>query len=118
MRAGDAVGEYGERLAVRHLEAQGCTVLTRRWRCSRGEIDIVAEDGRCLVVVEVKTRRSVLAGTPEEAVTPAKLARLRLLTALWLDQQETGWSQVRIDVISILLPRSGPARIDHLHAVG
>jgi putative endonuclease len=80
MRATDAVGEYGERLAVRHLESVGFVVLARRWRCARGELDIIAVDDGCLVVCEVKTRRSVNAGEPAEAVTPAKLARLRQLT--------------------------------------
>ena len=118
MGARDAVGDYGERLAVRHLQAQGFTVLDRRWRCARGEIDIVAVDDCCLVVCEVKTRRSVSAGLPEEAVTAAKLARLRRLTAIWLDQQEVSWREVRIDVVCVLLPKRGFARIEHLRAVG
>lgn len=118
MRSGDAVGRYGEKLAVRHLELQGFAVLERRWRCARGELDVVAVDDGCLVVVEVKTRRSVTAGAPEDAVTPAKLARLRLLTGLWLDQQEVSWRDVRIDVVTVLLPRSGPAHVEHLRAVG
>jgi putative endonuclease len=118
MRAGDAVGEYGERLAVRHLEQHGFAVLARRWRCARGEIDVVAVDDRCLVVVEVKTRRSVHAGAPEEAVTHTKLGRLRLLTSLWLSQQEVSWPDVRIDVVTVLLPKAGSARIEHLRGVG
>jgi putative endonuclease len=118
MGAKDAVGRYGEKLAVRHLQAQGFTILEQRWRCSRGEIDVVAVDDGCLVVVEVKTRRSVTAGTPQEAVTPAKLARLRMLTAWWLQQQEVSWRDVRIDVVTVLIPRSGASRVEHLRAVG
>jgi putative endonuclease len=118
MRATDAVGRYGEKVAVRHLQSLGFVVLEQRWRCSRGEIDIVAADDGCLVVVEVKTRRSVTAGTPSEAVTPAKLARLRVLAALWLQQQETAWRDVRIDVVAVLIPRSGASAIEHLRAVG
>ncbi|MDQ1288574.1 MAG: putative endonuclease [Actinomycetota bacterium] len=115
--ATEAVGRYGEDLAVRYLEQRAFTVLARRWRCRRGEIDIVAVDDGCLVVVEVKTRRSLTAGTPEEAVTPAKIARLRLLTGLWLGQQQGSWPAVRIDVVTVLLPRSGAARITHLQGV-
>src|SRR5689334_2399324 len=44
VRDTDAVGEYGERLAIRHLESLGYVVLERRWRCARGELDIVAVD--------------------------------------------------------------------------
>jgi putative endonuclease len=118
MGSREAVGRYGEKLAVRHLQAQGFAVLEQRWRCARGEIDIIAADAGCLVVVEVKTRRSVAAGTPQESITIGKLARLRRLAALWLLQQEASWRDVRIDVVAVLIPRSGAATIEHLRAVG
>ena len=107
MRAIDAVGDYGERLAERHLAGQGMTVLERRWRCRQGEIDIVALDGDCLVVCEVKTRRSQLAGSPADAVTPVKLARLHRLAAAWLAQQPRWYPEVRIDVVCVVLPLRG-----------
>jgi putative endonuclease len=117
MRAVDAVGEYGERLAERFLVGEGMTVLARRWRCRLGEIDIVAVDGGCLVVCEVKTRRSLLAGSPLEAVTPAKLARLRRLAAAWLAQQPVRFADVRVDVVAVVVPRRGAARLQHLRGV-
>lgn len=115
--AKDALGEYGERVAAQYLEGLGMRVLQRRWRCREGEIDILAVDGSCLVVCEVKTRRSVLAGTPAEAVTPAKLARLHRLAAAWLSQQESSFADVRIDVVAVLLPPRGRPLVDHLRAV-
>ena len=118
MRPTDAVGDYGERVAVRHLTGSGMQVLERRWRCRYGEIDIVALDGDCLVVCEVKTRRSSRAGSPLEAVTPAKLARLRLLCGAWLAAQDHRFGGVRIDVVAVLLPRRGAAVVEHLKAVG
>ena len=117
MRAVDAVGEYGERLAERLLVGEGMTVLARRWRCRLGEIDIVAVDGGCLVVCEVKTRRSLLAGSPLEAVTPVKLARLRRLAAAWLAQQPVRYPEVRVDVVGVVVPRSGAPRLQHLRGV-
>ncbi len=117
MRAIDAVGDYGERLAERLLVRAGMTVLERRWRCRLGEIDIVAVEGACLVVCEVKTRRSLLAGSPAEAVTPAKLARLRRLGAAWLAQQPRHFADVRIDVVCVVVPRRGAARLEHLRGV-
>jgi putative endonuclease len=118
VRAIDAVGDYGERLAERLLVGAGMTVLERRWRCRLGEIDIVAVEGSCLVVCEVKTRRSpLLAGAPAEAVTPAKLARLRRLTAAWLAQQPRHFAEVRIDVVCVVVPRRGAARLEHLRGV-
>jgi putative endonuclease len=118
MRVKDSLGRHGEDLAVSHLQAAGLEVITRNWRCSLGEIDIVAMDGDCLVVCEVKTRRSGVAGSPLEAVTPAKLGRLRRLTAVWLAQQDRHYADVRIDVVGVLRPRRGPTVIEHLTAVG
>ena len=118
MRAKDSLGRYGEELAVVHLRDLGWQVLARNWRCRWGEIDVVALDGDCLVVCEVKTRRSMAAGGPLEAVTPAKLRRLRQLTATWLAGQDRYFAEVRIDVVGIVRPAQGPALLKHLKAVG
>jgi len=117
VRATDAVGAYGERVAARFLADRGMTVLERGWRCGEGEIDIVAVDGECLVVCEVKTRRSLVAGAPLEAVTPAKQARLRRLAAAWLAEHRGGYPDVRIDVVGVVLPRRGRPRVEHLQGV-
>src|SRR5690348_6271287 len=58
LRPSAALGRYGEALAVRYLREQGMEVVDRNWRCEIGEVDIVARDGDCLVICEVKTRRS------------------------------------------------------------
>lgn len=117
MKGKDAVGRCGEDLAAAHLERAGLQVLTRNWRCTLGELDIVALDGECLVVVEVKTRRSLAFGHPAEAVTWAKQARLRQLAAQWLRESTQPYPQVRIDVVAILWPRGGPAQLQHLRGV-
>ncbi len=108
------VGREGEDAAARALEALGWTVLDRNWRCARGEIDIVAQHDDELVIVEVKTRRSTAFGTAAEAVTTAKVRRLRRLAAAWLEQQERRFAGVRIDVIAIDGSRSGERVIEHL----
>jgi putative endonuclease len=117
VRATDAVGDYGERLAQRYLVGQGMTLLGRGWRCAEGEIDIVALDGDCLVVCEVKTRRSLAAGTPFDAVTPAKVARLRRLAASWLHDHGGRYRDVRIDVIGVVVPSRGRPSLEHLRGV-
>jgi putative endonuclease len=112
------LGARGEDLAVAHLEGLGMVVLQRNWRCPQGEIDVVAEDGPDVVVCEVKTRRTAAYGTPAEAVTPAKLARLRRLAAAWVRQQPRGFRAVRIDVVAVTVPRGGSVSVEHLQGVG
>ena len=111
------LGRYGEDLAAAHLEATGCRILARNWRCRLGEIDLVALEGECLVVCEVKTRQTVTAGSPLEAVTALKAGRLRRLAGAWLSTQQRFYPQVRIDVVGIVRPAAGPARLVHLKAV-
>jgi putative endonuclease len=118
VRAKDELGRYGEEVAVAHLRAAGWQVIARNWRCRWGEIDVVAVDGECLVVCEVKTRRSLAAGVPVEAVTPAKLGRLRRLTAAWLAGQDRRFAEIRIDVLGVFRPARGAVVIEHLRAVG
>ncbi len=113
-RAKDAVGGYGERVAVAHLVAQGMQLVERNWRCARGELDAVLRDGEVLVVVEVKTRRGNGYGLPAEALGYRKVARLRRLAALWLAEHPVGASEIRFDVVSVWPQPRGAARVEHL----
>jgi putative endonuclease len=120
MRVKDVVGRYGEDLAVAHLRELGLQVLDRNWRCSAGELDVVARDGEALVFVEVKTRSSLAFGDPAEAVSPVKAARLRRLALHWLDahRDEVHYvPQLRFDVVSILRAQGRPPQLRHLRAV-
>ena len=74
---------------------------------------------------EVKTRRGVGFGTPLDAITPAKAARLRRLALRWLADQRAGahsagtdefaaYTEVRFDVVSVLRPLSGATSVEHL----
>lgn len=112
-----ALGDYGERLAARHLQASGFTVLDRNWRCGDGEIDLVATDGDTLVVCEVKTRSSDRYGTPFEAITPEKAARLRRLGWLWTREHEVRFGRLRLDVVAIVRRRHGSPDIEHIMGV-
>lgn len=114
-----AMGAYGESSAARHLtEDLGMTLLDRNWRCASGEIDLVLRDGDTLVVCEVKTRRGEGHGSPLEAVTPEKFARLRRLAACWMEQHGLRVPDVRIDLVGIDLSRPVPERITHVRGVG
>ncbi|MFI7134194.1 YraN family protein [Nonomuraea sp. NPDC050153] len=95
------LGKQGEQVAVTYLEAKGMKIIDRNWRCRHGEIDIIAEDGPTLVVIEVKTRSGRSHGTALESVSSVKLARLRMLAAKWLAAQPRTFGAVRVDVIAL-----------------
>ncbi len=115
-----ALGDWGERLAARHLKKQKYRVLARNARSKMGEIDIVAlaPDGRTLVIVEVKTRKAPAVRTPhtprpEDALTRDKRQRLLRLAQLEAKQRGMTTSPLRIDVIAIERPERGNHILRH-----
>ena len=106
------LGRDGEELVRAYLENRGYEVVDTNWRCREGEIDLVAIDGGELVVVEVKTRRSLRFGRAVEAVTEEKHRRLRRLAGLWAAEHEVRARGVRVDVIGVEWAGE-TARIDH-----
>lgn len=111
-----AVGAYGERLAERHLVAQGLVVLARNWRCAEGEVDLILRDGEDVVFCEVKTRRGDSFGTPAEAVGPVKVRRLRRLAALWLARSGVRPKEIRFDVVAVSPQPRGATTVEHVRA--
>ena len=120
--ARQALGARGEDLAVAELRRQGMEVLERNWRCRLGEIDIVATEtaaGRTTVVFcEVKCRSGLGFGDPLEAITWAKLRRLRSLAAEWMRVHDVKAAAVRLDAVGVLLIRGREPTIRHVRAVG
>jgi putative endonuclease len=114
MAAKDAVGRYGERVAVEYLTAQGMRLLDRNWRCSVGEIDAIFSDGIVIVFAEVKTRRSDRYGSPADAVGYVKQTRLRRLAAIWLAQSDVHPHEIRFDLVCVRPQPAGAADVEHL----
>jgi putative endonuclease len=113
------IGAHGEQLAVEHLHGLGLRIVARNWRCRYGELDVIAAEGaNTLVFVEVKTRTGDGFGGVAEAVTPQKVRRIRRLAGLWLAGQESGWSQIRIDVIGVRLGRCRTPEVTLVRGVG
>jgi putative endonuclease len=118
MRAKDALGRDGEQAAAEYLQRSGLRILARNWRCSEGEIDIVAAERRMLVVCEVKTRSGTRYGTPVESISRAKLRRLRRLAVLWLAANGVLFDEVRVDAIGITRDPAGGFSIEHVRGIG
>jgi putative endonuclease len=110
------LGERGEEAAAAFLARTGMTVVERNWRCPAGEIDIVALDGDTIVLVEVKTRRTVRKGSPEEAVTPAKQRRYAKLAASYLQSAGLSDVPIRFDVVTLLVVAEDRALLRHHRA--
>ena len=101
------LGRWGEDLATRHLQAAGYAIVERNYRCTAGEMDIVTRLGDEWVFVEVKARRGDSFGSPEDAITPTKAARLLRVAESYL--QEHGLLDVnwRVDLIAVELDTKG-----------
>jgi putative endonuclease len=107
------LGDAGEELAARELIRRGYVVRERNWRCPEGELDIVAEQGGTLVLVEVRTRRGDRFGTPEESITPAKRAHLIAAAQAYLQAHSLEERDWRIDVVAIEMSSQGAlVRVD------
>ena len=109
------LGNWGEQLAARHLEAQGYAILERNWRCRRGEIDLVAQAGKVLVFAEVKTRKGQAFGSPEEGVTPTKARQLLKLAQYYLSEKDLDDVEWRVDLVAVELDQQGRlVRCEHI----
>jgi len=101
------LGDFGERVAKAHLEANGYRIIATRFRVREGEIDIVAQRGDLAVFVEVKTRRGDALGSAAEAVDARKAQRLALVAEAFGQQHPELPPERRIDLIAIDLDAAG-----------
>jgi putative endonuclease len=107
------LGDLGERLAAEFLRKRGYVIIERNYRCSVGEIDLVARDGDELVFVEVRTRRGQVLGSPEESVTAAKQRKLIEVAETYRQEHQSLPESWRIDVVAVQLSPAGKLeRID------
>jgi putative endonuclease len=115
----DERGRAGEERAVGYLERAGFSILDRNWRCSQGEIDIIAERAGALAFVEVKTRAGLGYGHPFEAITRRKLLRMHRLAMAWViaHPDAARGRSIRLDAIAITGRDLATASIEHLEGL-
>lgn len=108
-------GDEGEDLAVGLLESKGYTIIKRNYRYGKGEIDIIAKDPQeeGLVFIEVKSRKSLDFGSPEEAITKNKIKQLKRIAELYLYENEIKEVLCRFDVVAILMLPGQKPQIEH-----
>lgn len=106
-------GIKGEKLAQDFLKKRGYRIIETNYRIPEGEIDIIAKQKDYLVFIEVRTKKSLQFGTPEESITPTKMEKLRNVAARYQQTHYNLPSLWRIDVVAIELDQKGkPSRIE------
>lgn len=110
-------GDAGEKIAAEFLINHGYTILDTNFRCQYGEVDIVAEHENCLVFVEVRTKKSLAFGTPEESITQPKKEKLILTAQTYVQEHDDTPSDWRIDVVAIELNKDNSvSRIEQIES--
>ncbi len=97
------LGKWGEALAAEFLRKKGFSIVAANYKTRFGEIDLIAEDKKTVVFVEVKLRKNAKFGNPAEFVTFSKQKKLRASAEIWLSQNDTE-KNLRFDVIEIYAP--------------
>ncbi|OAZ03450.1 YraN family protein [Flavobacterium succinicans] len=100
MAAHNELGKQGEELAVEYLQKEGYTILATNWIFQKAEIDILAQKGDILAVVEVKTRTSIEFGLPQDFVKSKKIQLLVKAVDAYVTLNEIDVN-VRFDIIAI-----------------
>jgi len=106
-------GAHGEAIARDYLEKKGYRFLAQNWRCKLGEIDLIMQDSDCRVFVEVRLRAPTSFGAGFETVSYQKQHKLKR-AMLCYQQQESYWSNLRFDVVSIEEQAGQPPHIEHI----
>jgi putative endonuclease len=108
------LGRSGEDIALQYLKKKKYTIAEKGFRFLRGEIDIIALEGDTLVFIEVKTRKSVDFGQPEESITPAKRRQLRRVAQGYLLRKNIQDVECRFDVLSITYDEEKGYTVNHI----
>lgn len=109
------LGEKGESFAARYLEDNcGYTIVAKNYKNKIGEIDIIAQDHKTIVFVEVKTRKTVQYGFPSEAVDKRKQHKIANVAACYLSFKKLWQYPCRFDVIEVYANDETTVKINHI----
>lgn len=108
------LGRQGEDHALAHLKAAGYQLLERNWRHGKAEIDLIMNDGECLVFIEVKTRSTDAFGHPLEFVRKRQTQLLSTAAAAYMEQINHDW-EIRFDLVSLIIYREDQSyQLEHV----
>jgi putative endonuclease len=101
MQRNQNLGTWGEDQALAHLLSKGLVLLDRNFRVVVGEVDLIMDDKGTLVFVEVKTRRSLQYGSPEESITQTKKEKIYKAAIEYIERNQLDPCDWRMDVVAI-----------------
>lgn len=106
MAAHNDLGKKGEALAITYLEQKGYVILEKNYRYLKAEVDIIAQKGKTLVAVEVKTRSTPDFGNPQDFVKPKQIQLLVKAVNEYVNRRQLD-AEVRFDVVAIIQNKAG-----------
>jgi putative endonuclease len=108
------LGKYGEQQAARYLQKNGYKILSQNFYTRYGELDIICEKKQEIIFVEVKTRKSISCGTPEEAITYWKKEHIKKAALIYLKDNRKPFRGLRFDVITVFINEMGEENLNHI----
>ena len=96
-----ALGKEGEDLALKKVESLGYRCIARNYRCTLGELDLVARDGETLVFIEIKTRKGKSLDYAKEAVHARKQRQMSKVALAYMKKNRCEDIKARFDVVVI-----------------
>lgn len=96
------IGNLGEELSIEYLKCNNYKILSKNFRCSKGEIDIVAIKNSIISFVEVKSRFFTSFGNPIEAITYSKELKIINSAKYYVFKNNLYNYNIRFDVIEII----------------
>jgi len=83
------------------------------WRYGRAEVDVIANQGRTIIFVEVKTGSSTDYGEPEDFVSSKKEIQLGCASSAYIEMNNHE-GEIRFDVIAIVFENKHLYKINHI----
>ena len=108
-------GFEGERLAEKYLKRKGYKIIQKNYRCKLGEIDIIAEQNKVIIFVEVRSKHSEKLGLPQDSINTAKIGQISRAALCYIKEKKLIDQTCRFDVIAITFPtNSQEPKIEHI----
>jgi len=109
-----ALGVQGEKLAGEYLRKKRYNIVDHNFRCPQGEIDLIVRKDKAFRFIEVKFRRTMDYGLPQDSVVRRKQQKIRKVAMVWLRRRRLPMdTEVHFDVLAIK-GRAGGAEYEYI----